>query len=130
MAKTIFKSFPEAELEIRRFFSFSFSYDDITVPETLKEFAKGKKYFIHTYGCQANYRDEEIMAGLLEKAGFCKGNNENESDVVILNTCAVRENAEQKVFGMIGELKKYKTTDNSRIFCICGCMVQQKHIIE
>lgn len=130
MAKTIFKSFPEAELERRRNVSFSFSYDDIKVPETLKEFAKGKKYFIHTYGCQANYRDEEIMAGLLEKAGFCKGNNENESDVVILNTCAVRENAEQKVFGKIGDLKAFKTENKNRVVAICGCMVQQKHVIE
>lgn len=130
MAKTIFKSFPEAELERRRNVSFSFSYDDIKVPEALKEYAKGKKYFIHTYGCQANYRDEEIMAGLLEKAGFCKGNNENESDVVILNTCAVRENAEQKVFGKIGDLKAFKAANKNRVVAVCGCMVQQKHVIE
>lgn len=130
MAKTIFKSFPEAELERRRNVSFSFSYDDITVPETLKEFAKGKKYYIHTYGCQANYRDEEIMAGLLEKAGFCRGNSENDSDVVILNTCAVRENAEQKVFGKIGDLKAFKAENKNRVVAVCGCMVQQKHVIE
>ena len=130
MAKTIFKSFPEAELERRRNVSFSFSYDEIKVPETLKEYAKGKKYFIHTYGCQANYRDEEIMAGLLEKAGFCRGNSENDSDVVILNTCAVRENAEQKVFGKIGDLKAFKAENKNRVVAVCGCMVQQKHVIE
>ncbi len=130
MAKTIFKSFPEAELERRRNVSFSFSYDEIKVPETLKEYAKGKKYFIHTYGCQANYRDEEIMAGLLEKAGFCRGNSENNSDVVILNTCAVRENAEQKVFGKIGDLKAFKAENKNRVVAVCGCMVQQKHVIE
>lgn len=130
MAKTIFKSLPETELERRRNVSFSFSYDDIKVPETLKEFAKGKKYYIHTYGCQANYRDEEIMAGLLEKAGFCRGNSENDSDVVILNTCAVRENAEQKVFGKIGDLKAFKAENKNRVVAVCGCMVQQKHVIE
>lgn len=130
MAKTIFKSFPEAELERRRNVTFSFSYDDIKVPETLKEYAKCKKYYIHTYGCQANYRDEEIMAGLLEKAGFCRGNSENDSDVVILNTCAVRENAEQKVFGKIGDLKAFKAENKNRVVAVCGCMVQQKHVIE
>ena len=130
MAKTIFKSFPEAELERRRNVSFSFSYDQIKVPEALKEYAQGKKYYIHTYGCQANYRDEEIMAGLLEKAGFCRGKDENDSDVVILNTCAVRENAEQKVFGKIGDLKAFKAANKNRVVAVCGCMVQQKHVIE
>ena len=130
MAKTIYKSLPEANLERRRNISFDFSYEDIKVPEALKEYAKGKKYFIHTYGCQANYRDQEIMAGLLEKAGFCEGKDEKEADVIILNTCAVRENAEQKVFGKIGDLKALKLANKERVIAVCGCMVQQKHIIE
>ena len=130
MAKTIYKSLPEANLERRRNISFDFSYEDIKVPSTLKEYAKGRKYFIHTYGCQANYRDQEIMAGLLEKAGFCQANSEKDADVIILNTCAVRENAEQKVFGKIGDLKALKLANKDRVIAICGCMVQQKHIIE
>ena len=76
MAKVEYKSLPDSNLERRRNISFDFKYDDISVPNNVLEFAKGKKYYIHTYGCQANYRDEEIMAGLLEKAGFCKGNDE------------------------------------------------------
>lgn len=130
MAKTIYKDLPDSNLERRRNVSFNFSYEEIEVPSELKEFAKGKKYFIHTYGCQANYRDQEIMAGLLEKAGFCGANNEKEADVIILNTCAVRENAEQKVFGKIGDLKAYKLANKSSVICVCGCMVQQRHIIE
>lgn len=130
MAKIDFISLPEANLERRRNISFSFSYDEILVPEELKIFAKGKKYFIHTYGCQANYRDQEIMAGMLEKSGFCKANEEKEADVIILNTCAVRENAEQKVFGKIGDLKAYKLANRNSVIAVCGCMVQQKHIIE
>ena len=130
MAKTIYKSLPEANLERRRNISFDFSYEDIIVPNAVKEYAKGKKYYIHTYGCQANYRDQEIMAGLLEKAGFCQGKDEKDADVIILNTCAVRENAEQKVFGKIGDLKSLKLANKNRIIAICGCMVQQKHIIE
>lgn len=130
MAKTLYKTLPEAESERRRNISFDFNYEEIVVPTSLKEFAKGKTYHIHTYGCQANYRDEEIMTGLLEKSGFCKGNSEKEADIIILNTCAVRENAEKKVFGKIGDLKSFKINNKNAIIAICGCMVQQKHIIE
>lgn len=130
MAKVTYKSLPEANLERRRNISFAFSYDEIEVPNDLKEYAKGKYFFIHTYGCQANYRDQEIMAGLLKKAGFCEVFEENKADLIILNTCAVRENAEDKVFGKIGELKAYKSTNKNAIIAVCGCMVQQKHIIE
>ncbi len=130
MAKTLYKALPEAESARRRNISFDFNYEEIMVPSSLKEFAKGKTYHIHTYGCQANYRDEEIMAGLLEKAGFCKGNSEKEADIIILNTCAVRENAEKKVFGKIGDLKSFKINNKNAVVAICGCMVQQKHIIE
>ena len=70
------------------------------------------------------------MAGLLEKAGFCKGNDEKSSDVIIINTCAVRENAEQKVFGKIGDLKADKIANKNKIVAVCGCMVQQRHVIE
>lgn len=128
--KCIYKSMPDNSLERARNLSFSFNYDEIIVPEVLKSFVFGKKYFIHTYGCQANYRDEEIMSGMLEKAGFSKASSETSADVIILNTCAVRENAEDRVFGKIGELKAYKARNKDAIIAICGCMVQQKHIIE
>lgn len=128
--KCEFRTLPDLNLARNRTQSFSFDYQGVTYPESLVKYAKGKTYFIHTYGCQANYRDEEVMAGMLEHLGFKHAKDIKNADVVILNTCAVRENAEQKVYGMIGELKKYKTADNSRLFCICGCMVQQKHIIE
>lgn len=128
--KCEFRTLPDLNLARNRTQSFSFDYQGVAYPESLAKYAKGKTYFIHTYGCQANYRDEEVMAGMLEHLGFKRANEIGNADLVILNTCAVRENAEQKVYGMIGELKKYKTADNSRLFCICGCMVQQKHIIE
>ncbi len=128
--KCEFISLPDNNLERNRNISFSFNYDEIIVPSKVKEFAKGKKYFIRTYGCQANYRDEEIMAGILENAGFTKAKDEVSSDLIILNTCAVRENAEDKVFGKIGELKTYKQSNKGTIIAVSGCMVQQKHIIE
>ena len=129
MAKCEFKSLPDAKLQRQRNTSFSFSYDEINISETLSNYAKGKTYYIHTYGCQANYRDEEIISGILTKAGFLKTNDEN-ADIIILNTCAVRENAEDKVFGKIGELKAIKAKNKNAIIAICGCMVQQIHIIN
>lgn len=129
MAKCEFKSLPDAKLQRQRNTSFSFSYDEINISETLSNYAKGKTYYIHTYGCQANYRDEEIISGILTKAGFVKANDEN-ADIIILNTCAVRENAEDKVFGKIGELKAIKAKNKNAIIAICGCMVQQIHIIN
>ena len=128
--KCEYRSIPDLKNARLRNVSFEFNYDLIEVPSVLKEYAKGKKYFIHTYGCQANYRDQEIMAGLLEKTGFCGANSEQEADLIILNTCAVRENAEQKVFGKIGDLKNYKLTNKECLIAVCGCMVQQKHIID
>ena len=129
MAKCEFKSLPDAKLQRQRNTSFSFSYDEINISETLSNYAKGKTYYIHTYGCQANYRDEEIISGILTKAGFIKASDEN-ADIIILNTCAVRENAEDKVFGKIGELKAIKAKNKNVIIAICGCMVQQIHIIN
>ena len=128
--KCEFRTLPDLNLARNRTQSFSFNYDGVSYPESLVRYAKGKSYFIHTYGCQANYRDEEVMAGMLEHLGFKHADDISSADVVILNTCAVRENAEQKVFGQIGELKKFKISDKSRLFCVSGCMVQQKHIID
>ena len=128
--KCVFKSLPDANLERRRNISFAFSYPEYEVPTRLKEYAEGKKYYIYTYGCQANHRDEEVMAGLLEKAGFSRTFSEKDSDLIILNTCAVRENAEQKVYGKIGDLSHYKKQKEDALIAVCGCMVQQKHVIE
>ena len=128
--KCVFSSLPDSNLERRRNLSFDFSYPEFPVPKYLAEYAKGKKYFIYTYGCQANHRDQEIMAGLLEKAGFSQGFSEEDADLIILNTCAVRENAEQKVYGKIGNLIHFKKNKPDMLIAICGCMVQQKHIIE
>jgi tRNA-2-methylthio-N6-dimethylallyladenosine synthase len=104
--------------------------DEIVVPERLITFAKDKKYFIRTYGCQANVRDEENMKGLLELAGFSVCDHEKDADVVIINTCAIRENAEDKVFGELGILKGLKAEKPNMIIAVSGCMVQQTHIVD
>ena len=94
--KCDYKSLPDENLERRRNVSFDFSYQDLLISNRLKEYAKNRTYHIHTFGCQANYRDEEIISGILEKIGYKKNNSIENSDVIILNTCAVRENAEDK----------------------------------
>ena len=82
--------------------------ENLNISDRLRLFAAGKKYFIRTYGCQANVVDSENIAGILETIGFEKVDDPFLSDIVILNTCAVRENAEDKVFGEVGALKKLK----------------------
>lgn len=93
-------------------------------------FAQNKTYHIRTYGCQANMRDEEIMAGLLENVGFKKTDDILTANLIILNTCCVRENAENKVIGEIGSLKNYRLNNEDVLLAVCGCMVQQEHMID
>lgn len=83
-----------------------------------------------TYGCQQNENDTERIRGMLREAGFEFTDDSKKADVVIYNTCAVRENAEQKVFGRLGILKHIKEERRDMLIAVCGCMVQQEHITE
>ncbi|MBR0440205.1 MAG: tRNA (N6-isopentenyl adenosine(37)-C2)-methylthiotransferase MiaB [Bacilli bacterium] len=96
----------------------------------LKPLAKGKKYYIRTYGCQANVRDEETMRAMLEDVGYSFSKEVENVDVIIINTCAVRENAEDKVYGEIGNLKRLRKKNKNLILAICGCMVEQPEILK
>ncbi|WP_066923983.1 tRNA (N6-isopentenyl adenosine(37)-C2)-methylthiotransferase MiaB [Murdochiella massiliensis] len=82
------------------------------------------KYKIITHGCQMNEHDSERMAYLLESMGYQATEDTNEADFIAMNTCLVRENAEQKVFGQIGALKKWKADRPGRMLALCGCMMQ------
>lgn len=104
--------------------------EEFVVSTYIKDIAQGKKYYIRTYGCQANVRDEETMAGMLEKAGYTKALTLQDADVIILNTCAVRENAEDRVYGEIGQLKGLKSKKKDLIIACCGCMIQEEHIVD
>jgi len=104
--------------------------EGLVVPSEMNNIGKDKKYFIRTYGCQGNEADSEVIAGILEFLGYKKSEDVEDADVILLNTCAVRENAEEKVFGEIGALKKLKVTNPDLVFGICGCMAQQEHIVE
>lgn len=91
---------------------------------------KTKKAYVRSFGCQLNFSDGEKIKGLLKKIGYIFTENENEADLIILNTCAVRESAEDRVFGIIGSLKKLKEQNPFLIIGISGCMTAQEHIAE
>lgn len=95
----------------------------------LKNYAKGKKYYVYTHGCQANYRDSEIYKGMLAKIGYIATNNIKDADLILINTCAVRENAENKVLGEIGNLKNLKKNREITIV-ITGCMAMEETIVD
>ncbi len=100
--------------------------------ETLKtpEIGQGKKYLTVTYGCQMNEHDSEILSGFLRDMGYMQTNDLQETDVLIINTCAIRQKAEEKVYGRLGALKKLKMEKPEMIIGICGCMVQQEKVAE
>ncbi|MDD4291356.1 MAG: tRNA (N6-isopentenyl adenosine(37)-C2)-methylthiotransferase MiaB [Clostridia bacterium] len=89
-----------------------------------------KKYLIHTYGCQMNVHESEKIAGILESKGYTETSDEKEADVIMFNTCCIRETAESKIMGHIGETKRLKARKPSLIVGVCGCMSQQKEVAE
>lgn len=89
-----------------------------------------KKAYVRSFGCQLNVSDGEKIKGLLKQIGYSFTENENEADLIILNTCAVRESAEDRVFGIIGSMKKLKELNPSLIIGVSGCMTAQEHIAE
>ncbi|MCH3909076.1 MAG: tRNA (N6-isopentenyl adenosine(37)-C2)-methylthiotransferase MiaB [Bacilli bacterium] len=130
MSKCIYRSLPEKGKAAEKGGSFLRLVDEREVPSTLKNFADGKKYFIRTYGCQGNVRDEEIMAGYLEKAGFSRTLEENEADLALINTCAVRENAEEKIYGEIGKFKANKEKNPSFLLVLAGCVMGEEGVAK
>ena len=127
MGKKIIKSLPDMSKARNRVDRPATLREEVVIPELVSSFAKGRKYWIHTFGCQANVRDEEIMAGYLEMAGFTRTQVEAEADLAIINTCAVRENAEEKVYGEIGKFKANHLKDPKFTLCVCGCMMQEEN---
>lgn len=89
---------------------------------------RGKKYHITTFGCQMNENDSEKIAGMLEKMGYKRTDDIHDGDFIIFNTCCVRENAELKVFGRLGALKKLKRDNPHKIIGVCGCMMEQEDV--
>lgn len=89
-----------------------------------------RTFFVHSFGCQQNAADSEKIVGMLIEMGFEGAKEASDADIVFFNTCAVRENAELRVFGNVGQLKKAKAENPNMIIALCGCMTQQEHIAE
>ncbi|KGR76221.1 tRNA (N6-isopentenyl adenosine(37)-C2)-methylthiotransferase MiaB [Ureibacillus manganicus] len=105
-------------------------HKDFAIPEEFKGMGEGRKFFIRTYGCQMNEHDSEVMAGIFMELGYEPTDNIEETDVVLLNTCAIRENAENKVFGELGYLLKYKRKNPELLIGVCGCMSQEESVVN
>lgn len=97
--------------------------------ENYKDLGIGKKYYLRTYGCQMNEHDSENIAGILNNVGFTRTDILEEADLVLLNTCAIRENAHDKVFGLMGRVKHLKESKNV-ILGLCGCMAQEETVVN
>lgn len=93
-------------------------------------YAHTPKAFVHTYGCQGNVSDSERLKGMLKAMGYEMTEEKEAADLILYNTCAIREHAEDRVFGNVGAIKKLKQENPGLIIALCGCMMQQKHIRE
>ena len=91
-----------------------------------------RSYKIITFGCQMNEHDSEVISGMLTQRGYTEaaGEEMRNTDIVIINTCSIRENADKRFFGTLGQLKKIKLANPNFTVCVCGCMMQQEHITK
>ncbi|WP_102028294.1 tRNA (N6-isopentenyl adenosine(37)-C2)-methylthiotransferase MiaB [Salirhabdus sp. Marseille-P4669] len=105
-------------------------FNDFEIPEELQGFGNGKKFLMRTYGCQMNEHDSEVMSGIFTELGYEATLDQEEADVILLNTCAIRENAENKVFGELGHLKALKREKPGLIIGVCGCMSQEESVVN
>ena len=100
------------------------------VPKDAKNMGLNKRYFVKTYGCQMNEHDSEMISAILEDMGYTKANDYNDADLIILNTCAIRENAHNKTFGMLGRIKHLKQTKKNLLVGLAGCMSQEESVVD
>jgi len=89
-----------------------------------------KTFNITTFGCQMNEHDSEIMTGMLTDEGFIQVDSRKDADIAIINTCSIRDNADKRFFGTLGQLKRRKKENPEFTVCVCGCMMQQQHVID
>ena len=91
---------------------------------------KQKTYRIITFGCQMNEHDSEVISGMLTQRGYMELPESEDPDIMIINTCSIRDNADQRFFGTLGQLKKLKAKNPDFAVCVCGCMMQQEHVTD
>ncbi|GAM14970.1 tRNA (N6-isopentenyl adenosine(37)-C2)-methylthiotransferase MiaB [Mesobacillus selenatarsenatis] len=105
-------------------------HKDFDIPEEFIGMGQGRKFYIRTYGCQMNEHDTEVMAGIFLGLGYEPTDSVENANVILLNTCAIRENAENKVFGELGHLKHLKREKPDLLLGVCGCMSQEESVVN
>ena len=108
----------------------SYKRVEFNFDNNIKDKYKGKTFYLKTYGCQMNEHDSENIEALLTRLGFSKVDDYENADLVLLNTCSIRENAHNKAFGMLGRLKHLKAQKKDLIVGLCGCMAQEASVVE
>ncbi len=104
--------------------------NEYKIPDEVKNLGENKKYFIKTYGCQMNEHDSEVISAILEDMKFTKTDDYEDADLIILNTCAIRENAHNKTFGMLGRIKHLKQDKPNLMVGLAGCMSQEESVVD
>ena len=104
--------------------------EEYVFDDNLSSIGAGKTYHVKTYGCQMNEHDSENIKAMLEELGFTEEENMEKADLVLLNTCSIRENAHNKAFGMLGRLKHLKEERKDLIIGMCGCMAQEEGVVD
>ncbi|WP_163102297.1 tRNA (N6-isopentenyl adenosine(37)-C2)-methylthiotransferase MiaB [Peribacillus alkalitolerans] len=104
--------------------------NDFAIPVEFQGMGNGRKFYIRTFGCQMNEHDTEVMAGIFMALGYEVAESVEEANVILLNTCAIRENAENKVFGELGHLKTLKKNKPDLLLGVCGCMSQEESVVN
>jgi tRNA-2-methylthio-N6-dimethylallyladenosine synthase len=120
---------PQLEIEKKRTKNIV-KTEKYTAPLAFKKLGLGKTYYIKTYGCQMNVHDSENIKAILEDMSFKETDSMEKADLILLNTCAIRENAHNKVFGMIGRIKHMKEDRPNIIVGVCGCMAQEEVVVN
>lgn len=123
-------SLPNLKEAARRTRSAVERVDQFYIPANALDLGEGKTYAISTYGCQANERDSETIAGILETIGFRPADDLEHVDLIIINTCAIRQNAEEKVLGEIGNFKRLYRNNKNLVIGVCGCMAQEDAFVH
>lgn len=104
--------------------------NEYNIPDDMKDYGKNKKYFVKTYGCQMNEHDSEVISAILEDMKFTKTDDYEDANLIILNTCAIRENAHNKTFGMLGRIKHLKQEKPNLMVGLAGCMSQEESVVN
>ena len=107
-----------------------FDIESFELKEEYKNIGNGKTYYVKTYGCQMNEHDSENIRAMLEQLGFKKSEKLENANLIILNTCSIRENAHNKAFGMMGRIKHLKEEGKDILLGVCGCMAQEEGVVN